>query len=140
LAFDVSDVKEFEAQIIKIRRRIHADPELSYREYETALFFPSISEVSLAIWFGVSGFIVLVVLNLSGLLTESKRKSREFGPLRRLHVVLMLTVLVLSIAHIELVVGPSFLRSIVEGAIIASVVTFVVFVSVPITLRAMTPR
>ena len=52
----------------------------------------------------------------------------------------MLTVLVLSIAHIELVVGRSFLRSIVEGAIIASVVTFVVFVSVPITLRAMTPR
>ena len=36
MAFDVSDVKEFEAQIIKIRRRIHADPELSYREYETA--------------------------------------------------------------------------------------------------------
>ena len=105
-----------------------------------ALFFPSISEVSLAIWFGISGFIVLVVLNLSGLLTESKRKSREFWPLRRLHVVLMLTVLVLSIAHIELVVGRSFLRSIVEGAIIASVVTFVVFVSVPITLRAMTPR
>jgi carboxypeptidase Ss1 len=36
LAFDVSDVKEFEPQIIKIRRRIHAYPELSYKEYETA--------------------------------------------------------------------------------------------------------
>ena len=36
MAFDVSDMKEFEGQIIKIRRRIHAYPELSYREYETA--------------------------------------------------------------------------------------------------------
>jgi len=42
--------------------------------------------------------------------------------------------------HIELVVGPSFLRSIIAGAIIASVVTVAVFVSVPITLHAATPR
>jgi hypothetical protein len=105
-----------------------------------ALLFPAVSEVGLAIWLGVLGFIVLVVLILSGLLTESKRKSRGFGSLRRLHVVLMLIVLVFSITHIELVVGPSFLRSIMEGVIIAFVVTFVVFVSVPITLRAARPR
>jgi carboxypeptidase Ss1 len=34
--FEISDVKPFEKEIIKIRRRIHAQPELSYREYETA--------------------------------------------------------------------------------------------------------
>jgi len=98
------------------------------------LLFPNLSEFSLAIWLGVLGFGVLVLLNLSGLLTESKRKSREFGSLKRLHVILMLIVLVFSIIHIELVVGPSFVRSIIEGAIIVFVVTFVVFVSVPITL------
>jgi carboxypeptidase Ss1 len=38
LTFDVSDVKEFESEIIKIRRRIHAYPELSYKEYETSAF------------------------------------------------------------------------------------------------------
>jgi len=104
------------------------------------LFFPDVSEVSLAIWFGMLGFIVLVVLNLSGLVTESKRKSRDFGSLKKLHVILMLIVLVFSVIHIELVVGPSFLRSVVEGVIIVFVVTFVVFVSVPITLRAASPR
>ena len=105
-----------------------------------ALLFPDLSDVSLAIWLGVSAFVLLVVLNLSGILTESKRKSREFGSLKRLHVVLMLVVLVFSVVHIELVVGPSFLRSIIAGAIIASVVTVAVFVSVPITLHAATPR
>jgi len=34
----VSDVKEFESEIIKMRRRIHAYPELSYKEYETSAF------------------------------------------------------------------------------------------------------
>ena len=104
------------------------------------LLFPNLSEVSLAIWLGVLGFSVLVVLNLSGLVTESKRKSREFGSLKKLHVILMLVVLVFSLIHIELVVGPSFLRSIVEGVIIVLAVTFVVFVSVPITLQTATPQ
>jgi carboxypeptidase Ss1 len=36
LGFDISDVKEFESEIVKIRRRIHAYPELSYEEYETS--------------------------------------------------------------------------------------------------------
>lgn len=104
------------------------------------MLFPDVSDISFAIWLGVLGFFVLVVLNLSGLVTESKRKSRKFGSLKRLHVVLMLIVLVFSIIHIELVVGPSFLRSIIEGIIIVFVVTFVVFVSVPITLRVAAPR
>ena len=103
------------------------------------LFFPNLSAVSFAIWLGVLGFIVLVVLNLSGLITESKRKAREFGSLKRLHVVLMVVVLVFSIIHVELLVGPSILRSVIDGVIIVLVVTFVVFVSVPITLHAAIP-
>ena len=103
------------------------------------LLFPGVASVSFAIWLGVLGFVVLVVVNLSGLVTESKRKSRGFGSLKRLHVVLMLIALVFSISHIELVLGPSFLRSIIEGVIIVCVVTFVVFVSVPITLHVATP-
>ena len=38
LAFDVSDARKFESEIIKIRRKIHAYPELSYKEYETSAF------------------------------------------------------------------------------------------------------
>jgi carboxypeptidase Ss1 len=38
LAFGLADVKKYEAEIIRIRRRIHAHPELSYREFETARF------------------------------------------------------------------------------------------------------
>jgi len=38
LAFNLSDVKEFESEIIKIRRKIHSYPELSYKEYETSAF------------------------------------------------------------------------------------------------------
>ena len=47
----------------------------------------------------------------------------------------MVTVLVLSLAHIELLLAGSFERAIIEGAIVAVVVIFVVFVSVPLTLR-----
>jgi hypothetical protein len=105
-----------------------------------AFFFSSLWGVSLAIWLGVAGFIVLLVLNASGILTESRRKSQKFGSLKRLHVILMLLVLALSILHVELVVGPMFLRSILGGTIIALVVLFVVLVSVPITLPDLTGR
>jgi hypothetical protein len=102
-----------------------------------AFFFSSLWELTLAIWLGATGFILLLVLNLSGLITESKRKSRTFGSLKRLHVILMLFVLALSMLHVELVVGMMIPRSIVGGVIIALAVVFVVFVSVPITqLRA----
>lgn len=105
-----------------------------------AFFFSSLWGVSLAIWLGATGFIVLLVLNASGILTESRRKSQKFGSLKRLHVILMLAVLALSILHTELVVGPMFLRSVLGGAIITSVVLIVVLVSVPITLPIMTAR
>jgi glucan phosphoethanolaminetransferase (alkaline phosphatase superfamily) len=99
------------------------------------LFFPGLLEFSLPIWLGAIAFVVMFVLNLSGVLTEVKRKSREFGSLKTLHVVLMVIVLALSAIHIELFIGASYIRSIVEGAIIAFVVAFVVLVSVPITIR-----
>lgn len=99
------------------------------------LFLPGLQELSLPIWLGSIAFIVMVVLNLSGVLTEVKRKSREFGSLKTLHVVLMLIVLALSVIHIELFVEASYVRSIIEGAIVASVVAFVVLVSMPIILR-----
>jgi len=99
-----------------------------------AIFFASLWAVSLAIWLGATGFVFLLVLNASGLATESKRKSRQFGSLKRIHVILMLAVLLLSVLHIELLLGITFPRSAVDGAIIILVVLFVVFVSVPITL------
>ena len=99
------------------------------------LFLPGLQELSLPIWLGAIAFIVMVVLNLSGVLTEVKRKSREFGSLKTLHVILMLIVLALSAIHIELFVEASYVRSIIEGAIVASVVAFVVLVSVPLILR-----
>ena len=105
-----------------------------------AFFFSSLWEASLAIWLGVTGFTVLLVLNASGILTESRRKSRKFGSLKQLHVILMLLVLVLCILHIELVVGPLFVRSVLGGAIITSVVLIVVIVSVPITPPNITGR
>ena len=105
-----------------------------------AFFFSSLWEVSLAIWLGATGFIVLLVLNASGILTESRRKSREFGSFKRLHVILMLVVLAVSILHVELVVGPMFARSILGGAIITLAVVFVVLVSVPIALPTVSGR
>lgn len=36
MRFRLSDVKEFDGEITRIRERVHANPELSYREFETA--------------------------------------------------------------------------------------------------------
>ena len=99
-----------------------------------AIFFASLWAASLTIWLGATGFVALLVLNASGLATESKRKSRQFGSLKRIHVILMLAVLLLSILHIELLLGITFPRSAIDGAIIILAVLFVVLVSVPITL------
>jgi len=103
--------------------------------FHGVLFLGGLMEPSLAIWLGAVAFAALLVLNSSGVLTESKRKFREFGSFKRLHVVLMVIVLVVSLAHIELLLAGSFERAIIQGAIVALVVIFVVFVSVPLTLR-----
>lgn len=63
MAFDVSDMKEFESQIIKIRRRIHAYPELSYEEYETARFVAhKLRALRIAVRTGVGGTGVVGLL------------------------------------------------------------------------------
>jgi hypothetical protein len=102
--------------------------------FHGTLFLGGLVEPSLAIWLGAAAFGALLVLNSSGVLTESKRKFREFGSLKRLHVVLVVIVLVLALAHIELLLTGFFERTIVEGAIVALVVICVVFVSVPLSL------
>jgi len=103
------------------------------------LFYGGLVELSLPLWLGASAFFVLIALNLSGLLTESKRKFREFSSLRTVHVVLMLIVVALSIVHIELLVGPSYARLLIEGAIVAGAVAIIVLLSVPMTIRTNPP-
>jgi carboxypeptidase Ss1 len=64
----VSEVSEFEDEIIRIRRRIHASPELSYKEFETARFIAQkLRSMHIAVRTGVGGTGVV------GLLKGSKR-------------------------------------------------------------------
>ena len=59
----MSDVKEFEGEVIKIRRRIHAYPELSYKEYETArLVAQKLRTLRIAVRTGVGGTGVVGLL------------------------------------------------------------------------------
>ena len=59
----MADVKEFEGQIIKIRRTIHANPELSYKEYETArLVAQKLRTLGFAVRTGVGGTGVVGLL------------------------------------------------------------------------------
>jgi len=100
------------------------------------VFFGALYGPSFPIWLGASAVGALLILNASGVFTESKRKSREFGPLRRIHVVLMVIVLALSFAHIELLTGGSFLRMVIEGGIVAGVMIVVLFVFVRISVHS----
>jgi len=101
----------------------------------SALFFPSLLEPSLAIWLGAAAFLILIILNLSGVLTESRRNSRKFGPFKRLHVILMLAVLGLALVHVEGLISGLFVRSILMGSIVGFEATLIVFVTVPLTVR-----
>ena len=59
----MADVKEFEGQIIKIRRTVHANPELSYKEYETArLVAQKLRTLGFAVRTGVGGTGVVGLL------------------------------------------------------------------------------
>ena len=100
-----------------------------------AVFFPSLFEPSLLIWLGAAAFFVLIVLNFSGVITESKRRSREFGQLKRVHLLLMVLALALAVVHIEGLMTGLFLRSIIVGAIVGLVGALVVFITVPLTIR-----
>ena len=103
-------------------------------------FLQSLVYLNVAIWLGAVAFVVLIGLNLSGLLTESRRKSRQFGRCKRLHVALMLIVLTLALVHVEGVITGLFVRSILAGAIIASVGALAVVIIVPLTDRAFPSR
>ena len=62
--FNLSDVVEFEHEIIRIRRRIHAYPELSYREHETAaLVARKLRSLRIATKTGVGGTGVVGLLD-----------------------------------------------------------------------------
>jgi len=100
-----------------------------------AFFLQSLVYPSVPIWLGAAAFVILIGVNLSGLLTESRRKSRQFGQFKRTHVTLMLVVLALTLAHVEGVISGQFVRSILAGAIIGLVGTLVVVIIVPLTDR-----
>jgi len=102
--------------------------------------FPSLFEPSLAVWLGAVAFLALIILNFSGVLTESRRKSRRFGPFKRLHVILMLGVMGLVLVHVEALVSGLFLRSIIMGAIVGLEASLVVFITIPITVRTSQQR
>ena len=103
------------------------------------LFLGGLLEFITPLWIGAAAFIVLVISNLSGVITESKRKSRAFGPLKTMHVLLVLAVIVLSATHIEVMLGPSYARTVLGGAIVALIVLSVVYVTLPLTLQTERP-
>ncbi|MGA2627651.1 MAG: hypothetical protein ABSF63_11435 [Candidatus Bathyarchaeia archaeon] len=82
------------------------------------LFLPGLFEPSLALWVGAVAFAILLVLNLSGLLTESARKSRSFGLFKKIHVWLMLFVLILVVIHVEGAAPYLTFRLILPGMIV----------------------
>ena len=100
-----------------------------------AFLLQSLVYLSVAIWLGAVAFAVLIAVNMSGLLTESRRKSRQYGRSKMLHVTLMLIVLALTLIHVEGVISGLFVRSILTGAIIGFVGAFVVVIIVPLTDR-----
>jgi hypothetical protein len=82
------------------------------------LLLPGLFEPSLVLWVGAVAFVILLVLNLSGLLTESARKSRGFGLFKKVHVWLMLIVLILVVIHVEGAAPYLTFRSILPGMIV----------------------
>jgi hypothetical protein len=99
------------------------------------VFLPSLFEPSLLIWLGAASFFVLIFLNFSGMLTESKRRAREISHLKRVHLLLTIFALALALVHIEGLMSGLFLRSIIVGAIVGLVGALAVFIAVPLTVR-----
>jgi len=99
------------------------------------VFSLSLSEPSLVIWVGAAAFIALMILNFSGVITESSRPSGAFGRLKRLHLLLMILVIVLAVVHVEGLMTALFSRSIPAGVTVGLLGVLVVFVTVPLTIR-----
>jgi len=60
---------------------------------------PSITSLFEGTLLGVAGFLVLLVLGLSGIFLESKRKVKAFGSIKKLHLWLMVGALTLAEVH-----------------------------------------
>src|SRR3972149_2314273 len=59
----LTDIREFEDEIIKIRRAIHANPELSFQEFDTAkLVADRLKSLGIAVKTGVGGTGVVGLL------------------------------------------------------------------------------
>ena len=101
------------------------------------LFLGGLYEPSLFLWLGVSAFVILLVLNFSGLATEYARRSRNFSLYKRWHVWLMLFVFILLVAHVAGEATASSFRSILPGAIIGLVSVLFVWLIVPFTVQLM---
>ena len=99
------------------------------------LFLPSLFEPSLALWLGALAFAILLVLNLSGLFTESARKSRKFGWHKKMHVLLMLIVLILIVIHVEGTVPFLSFRTILPGLIVGLAAFLTLSVIIPLTVQ-----
>ena len=99
------------------------------------LLLPSLFEPSLALWLGAAAFAILLVLNLSGLLTESARKSRNFGQQKKVHVWLMLMVLTLLIIHVEGTVPSLTFRFILPGIIVGLAAFLSLSIIIPLTVQ-----
>ena len=99
------------------------------------LLLGGLSEPSLFLWLGALAFVILLVLNFSGLATEYARRSRNFGLYRRWHVWLMLFVLVFLVVHVAGEATASSFRSILPGAIIGLASVLFVWLIVPFTIQ-----
>lgn len=99
------------------------------------LLLPSLLEPSLALWVGAVAFAILLILNLSGLLTESARKSRNFGRHKKTHVWLMLAVLILLVIHVEGVAPSLSFRSILPGVIVGLAAFISLSIIIPLTVQ-----
>jgi len=99
------------------------------------LLLPGLWEPSLALWLGASAFFILLLVNFSGLLTESARKSRRFSLLKRWHYWLMFIVLVLVVLHVEGTVTILSPRLILSGTIVGLAAVLFVWIIIPLTLQ-----
>lgn len=61
--------------------------------------FPSVTSLFSGTLLGVVGFLVLLILGLSGIFLESKRKVKAFGSIKKLHLWLMVGALTLAEVH-----------------------------------------
>ena len=100
-----------------------------------AVFIRGLMQPSLILWFGAAAFTILLLSQLIGFITESRRMSRQFGTLKKNHLFLTSTVLVLSIVHVEGVTSLTSNPTLMEGALVAILGTALVWCIVPITVH-----